>query len=165
MRKNIIFLVSLFVLVVSFGATLFAQERTGSIEGTIKDTNGAVIPNATVEVTGNAFSRTVTTNGEGYFRIPAVPPGSYKVVVSSGNFDKVTKNDVPVTLGNAIAVDVELKPSVGAVVNVTSEGVATIDATSSKIQTNLGEKALSVLPKGTGFTSALKAAAPVRNEP
>ncbi len=160
--KGILSVVSLVFLL---GAIAFGQERTGSIEGTVKDTNGAVIPNATVVVTGNAFNRTVTTNEEGYYRLQLVPPGSYMVVVSSGNFDKATKNDVLVSLGSASAVDVELKASVGAVVNITSEGVATIDATTSKIQTNLGAKALEILPKGLGFTTALKAAAPVRNEP
>ena len=165
MRKNLKRIISMISVVFLFSALAFGQERTGSIEGTIKDTNGAVIPNATVEVTGNAFNRTVTTSEDGYFRLQLVPPGSYTVVVSSGNFDKATRNDVVVALGSATPVDLELKPSVGAVVNVTSEGVATIDATTSKIQTNLGAKALEILPKGTNFTTALKAAAPVRNEP
>lgn len=155
----------IFSILLCFAAAAFAQERFGAVEGTIKDTNGAVIPNATVVVTGNAFERTVTTNEDGFFRIQSVPPGSYTVVVSSGNFDRVTKKDVIVSLGTAAGVDVQLKPSVGAVVDVTSEGVATIDTTTSKIQTNLGEKALSILPKGVNFTTALKAAAPVRNEP
>ena len=66
-------------------AMAFAQERFGSIEGTIKDTNGAVIPNATVVVTGNAFERTVTTNEDGYFRLASVPPGSYTAQISGVN--------------------------------------------------------------------------------
>jgi Carboxypeptidase regulatory-like domain/TonB dependent receptor/TonB-dependent Receptor Plug Domain len=143
----------------------FGQERTGSIEGTVKDQNGAVIPNATVVVAGNAFSRTVTSNEDGVFRIPQVPPGGYTVSFSAGNFGKVTKTNVEVTLGNASNLEIELKASVGEVVNVTSDDIATIDPTSSKIQANLGAKALEELPKGTNFTTALKAAAPVRTEP
>jgi Carboxypeptidase regulatory-like domain/TonB dependent receptor/TonB-dependent Receptor Plug Domain len=143
----------------------FGQERTGSIEGFVKDQNGAVIPNATIVVTGNAFSRTVNSNEDGVFRITQVPPGSYTVNFSAGNFGKVTKTNVEVTLGNTSNLEVELKASVGEVVNVTSDDIATIDATSSKIQSNLGAKALEELPKGNNFTTALKAAAPVRNEP
>jgi hypothetical protein len=143
----------------------FGQERTGTIEGTVKDPNGAVVPNAAVVVSGNAFNRTVTANEDGFFRLQQVPPGTYTVVISAGSFDKITRNNVLVTLGNATVLDTELKASVGAVVNVTAEGIATIDSTSSKIQTNLGAKALETLPKGTNFTSSLKAAAPVRLEP
>jgi hypothetical protein len=165
MNKNFKFANFVLVIILAFAGLALGQERTGTIEGTIKDQNGAIIPNATVEVKGNAFSRTVTTNDEGTFRIALVPPGNYTVTISAGSFDKVTKNDVLVSLGSAAVVDTELKTSVGAVVNVTSEGVATIDATTSKIQTNLGEKALEILPKGTNFTSSLKAAAPVRTEP
>lgn len=153
------------ILLLCLAFNMFGQERTGSIEGTVKDPAGAVIPNATIVVTGNAFSRTVTSNEEGYFRVQQVPPGNYTVVISAGNFDKVTKNDVLVTLGSSSNLDTELKTSVGAVVNVTTEGVATIDSTSSKIQTNLGAKQLENLPKGTNFDTSLKAAAPVRQEP
>ena len=158
------------MLVLTFSLALagmaFGQERFGAIEGTITDANGAVVPNATVLVTGDAFSRTVTTNSDGFFRLQQVPPGTYSIEVSAGNFDKNTKNGVLVSLGSAANASTELKvASVGAVVDVTSEGVATIDATTSKIQTNLGERALEILPKGTNFTSALKAAAPVRAEP
>lgn len=155
----------LLLIIFCLSAIVFGQERTGTIEGTVKDQSGAVIPNATVVVTGNAFNRTVTTNEDGFFRLQQVPPGTYKVEVSAGNFDKVTKNDVLVALGNASNVDTELKASVGAVVNVSAEGVATIDATASKIQTNLGTKQLEDLPKGTNFDSSLKAAPPVRQEP
>ncbi len=165
MKSNIKLVSLILALVLSLSAAAFGQERTGSIEGTVKDQNGAIIPNATVTVTGNAFNRTITSSEDGFFRLQQVPPGSYTVVVSAGSFNKVTRNDVLVSLGSAAVVDTELKPSVGAVVDVTSEGVATIDATTSKIQTNLGAKALETLPKGNNFTTALKAAAPVRNEP
>jgi len=145
---------------------VLGQERFGAIEGTVKDVNGAVVPNSTVAVTGDAFNRTVTANGDGYFRLQQVPPGKYTVVVTAGNFEKLTKNDVLVSLGSAATIDAELKvATVGAVVDVTSDGVSTIDATTSKIQTNLGEKVLANLPKGNNFTTALKAAAPVRAEP
>lgn len=164
--KNKIRIISfLLSLVFCLSAIAFGQERTGTIEGTVKDQNGAVVPNATIEVTGNAYSRTIQANADGYFRLQQVPPGSYTVVISAGNFDKVTKNNVNVSLGNASNVDTELKTSVGAVVNVTTEGVATIDTSASKIQTDLGAKRLEDLPKGNNFTTAMKAAAPVRSEP
>ncbi|MFM9903573.1 MAG: carboxypeptidase regulatory-like domain-containing protein [Pyrinomonadaceae bacterium] len=166
MRLNLKIALLTLSTVVCLALGAIGQERFGAIEGTVKDVNGAVIPNSTVTVTGNAFNRTVTTNEDGQFRLQQVPPGNYSVVVSAGNFEKYTKNDVLVSLGSSANADAQLKvAAVGAVVNVTSEGIATIDATTSKIQTNLGERAIETLPKGTNFTSALKAAAPVRAEP
>jgi len=97
MRKNIKFIPLFLSLVLCLAAAALGQERTGTIEGSVKDANGAVIPNATVVVTGNAFNRTVTSNDEGYFRVQQVPPGNYTVTITAGNFDKVTKNDVLVT--------------------------------------------------------------------
>ncbi len=165
MNINIKFSSFILTAILCCAALGFGQERFGAIEGTVKDANGAVIPNATVVVSGNAFSRTVSTDEGGYFRIQQVPPGNYTVVISAGNFDKSTRNDVLVSLGSAANADTELKvASVGAVVDVTSEGIATIDPTTSKIQTSLDQQTLAVLPKGQGFTSSLKAAAPVRAE-
>jgi hypothetical protein len=166
MRINLRVSILALSIVFCLAFTAIGQERFGAIEGTVTDANGAVVPNATVIVTGAAFNRTLTANGDGYFRLQQVPPGSYTVEITAANFDKATTNEVLVSLGSAASASTVLKvASVGAVVDVTAEGVATIDATTSKIQTNLGEQALATLPKGTNFTTALKAAAPVRAEP
>src|SRR6185436_12642859 len=100
MRKKFNFVLLMISIILSLNILIFGQERTGAIEGTVKDQNGAIIPNATVVVTGNAFSRTITANEDGFFRLQQVPPGSYTIVVSAGNFDKITKNNVNVSLGN-----------------------------------------------------------------
>src|SRR5918998_1578284 len=76
----------------------FAQETTGNIEGTVKDPTGAVVPNASVTIksfegtTDNSgttttgisqgFNRTITANGEGFFRVLQVPPGVYTVTTA-----------------------------------------------------------------------------------
>ena len=146
-------------------ALTFGQERFGAVEGTVKDTTGAVVPNATVRVQGNAFDRTVTSDGEGFFRLQQVPPGTnYTVTIDAGNFKTFVQSDIIVQLGQATPIDATLSTTVEAVVEVTGDGVATIDATTSKIQTNLDARTLETLPKGNNFTTALKAAAPVREE-
>ncbi len=164
MKTNIKFITFALSLIFCFSAIAFGQERFGAIEGTVKDINGAIVPNATVLVEGNAFSRTVTADDEGFFRVQNVPAGNYKVSITSGNFAPSIQENVQVNLGNSTNLDTELKVTAGAIVDVTADGVSTIDATSSKIQTNLSAARLEVLPKGTNFTSSLKAAAPVRPE-
>src|SRR5688500_10678566 len=86
----------LVVIVLSMFSLVFGQETTGSIEGTVKDPNGAVVPNVTVTVTNakaaasgttttgvsGGFTRTLQSNDEGSFRVLQVPPGMYDVVTT-----------------------------------------------------------------------------------
>ncbi|HVE56616.1 MAG TPA: TonB-dependent receptor [Pyrinomonadaceae bacterium] len=164
MIKNFRFLFSIAVLLIGLASFSFAQERFGSIEGTIKDSSGAVIPGASVKVEGNAFSRTATANEEGFFRILAVPPGDYTVTASSNNFSTSTPTSATIALGQATVVDFALQPSsVNATVTVSGD-VGTIDSTSSRVQTNITNERFDQIPKGTSFSSVLQTASGVQKE-
>ena len=56
---------------------------TGAIEGTVTDVNGAAVPGVTVAVVGPNLIRaqSATTNDEGTFMIPQIPPGRYTVTI------------------------------------------------------------------------------------
>ncbi len=84
------FFVRLFVLVLllsGLGNATFAQV-TASIQGTITDASGAVIAGAKVVVRNSALGieRNVASNSEGYYEVPALPPGSYSVEVRMQGF-------------------------------------------------------------------------------
>ena len=53
---------------------------TGSILGYVRDSSGAVLPNATLTATqtSTGYNRTATTDGSGQYSILALPPGSYQ---------------------------------------------------------------------------------------
>lgn len=161
-------------------SNISAQERGGGIEGTVKDPNGAVVPNAQVTITGAdstngarrdagvGFTRTITTNENGFFRVLEVPPGIYTVAVAAvSGFSQTTLNNVEVVLGKTTALDVNLTIGDQSVmVDVTSDGsAAAIDPTDNKIQTNITAQIAELLPKGTNFTSLLQVAPAVRSEP
>src|SRR5688572_26867430 len=96
-KLNLMRAFSLAVIVLTVCSIAFAQETTGSIEGSVKDPTGALVPHVTLTITsagaaagdttttgtGSAFKRTVTTNEEGFFRILQVPPGTYDVVTTA----------------------------------------------------------------------------------
>lgn len=165
MIKNLRFLFSIAVLLLGLASFSFAQERFGSIEGVVKDATGAVIPGATVKVEGNAFSRTATANEEGFFRVLAVPPGNYTVTASSNNFSASQPTAAAIVLGQATTIDFALQPSsVNATVTVSGD-VATIDSTSSRVQTNITSERFEQIPKGTSFSSVLQTASGVQKEP
>ncbi len=164
MRKNFRFIIMSLTILLSLTFAVFAQERTGSIEGSAKDQTGAVVPNATVNITGASFKKTVNANDEGFYRAIDVPPGDYRVSIEAGNFKSDTRDNVVVVLGKATVVDFDLQVGSGTVtVDVTADVIG-IDPTDSKIQTSLTAKNLENLPKGNNFTSALKAAPAVRPE-
>ena len=172
MRKNISALSAAILLMFGLCASnVLAQETTGSIEVTVKDPAGAVVPNASVTVTNSdtsrttGFKRTVTTDGSGFQRILQVPPGSYSITVAATNgFAEKRIDNVQVILGKVTPVTIEIGAQVGAVVDVTTEA-SPIDPTDTKIQTNITAQQAELLPKGTNFSSLLKVSPATRQEP
>lgn len=169
MRNNIKLIVSIASMLLLLSALAFGQGTKGSIGGTVKDQNQAVIPNATVKVDGQnvGFSRTYTTDAEGNFNALQIPVGNYKVTVSAGNFAAITR-DVQVTIGDTTTQTFTLGVA-GAtgVVDVTAgDPATTIDTSEAKVQTTIGAAQIELLPKGTTFASLLRTATSTRpNEP
>ncbi|MDQ3258943.1 MAG: TonB-dependent receptor, partial [Acidobacteriota bacterium] len=166
-------------LAVSLAGISFGQETTGNLEGTIRDPQGAVVPGVSVTVTSTGrtegaradatvgFSRTVTTDDSGFFRVQNVPPGVYSVATAaSSGFGAATNNNVEVVLGKTTPVNIALQAgNLQSTVNVTSAGELAIDPTDNKIQTNITSRTAELLPKGVGFSSLLKIAPSTRPEP
>lgn len=160
--------VSILSLVLVLGALAFGQDTKGSITGTVKDQNDAIVPNATVKLEGTniGFSRTYTTNSDGVYDIREIPVGNYKMTVTGVNQSAI--RNVVVSIGNTVTEDITLSPTgATATVDVTTGDTATtIDNTEAKVQTNITAQQIELLPKGTSFSSLLRTAASVRpNEP
>lgn len=172
-RKSIAQLFNVFALFLCFATFAIAQETTGSIEITVKDQQGAVIPNASVTIRSSStdrsstagFRRTVTTDASGFQRVLQVPPGTYTITVAPvSGFAERTLDNINVVLGKATPVTIEVGVTATATVDVTA-GEAPIDTTDSKIQTNISSKDAELLPKGTNFSSLLKVSPATRPEP
>lgn len=168
MRNKFAFISSIMLIVLCFAFSAFAQGTRGSIEGVVKDQNDAVVPGAKVTAvstgTTTGFNRSVMSDSNGYFVVPNVPVGTYSVTIEKERF-KTSKQNVTVTLDRSARADVKLEVGGGVSdVTVTGGDNVTIDPTESKLQTNLTQKLIDSLPKGTTFTSLLKAAPNVRPE-
>lgn len=126
MRKINYFISScvLFALIgFSSSAVVIAQTTTSNIEGTVTDANGAVIAGATVKASGTtlAAERSATTNGEGFYRLAALPAGTYTLTISQTGFATGTSN-IELTLNRTATFDVQLQVGSGvAQVDVTNE--------------------------------------------
>ena len=168
MRKNLIFISSIVLSVLFFSASTFAQSQFGEISGTVSDQNGAVVPNASVTVTGVSigFNRTTTTDSSGFYAARQLPPGNYNVAVAaiSGFAAQSIKNQL-VVLENTTTVNFTMATSASATVDVSAgDLVAPVDSTESKVQTNVSAAKIELLPKGVDFTSLLRTAPGTRGE-
>jgi hypothetical protein len=169
MNKNFKFITSVLAFVLVLSAMAFGQRTSGDIEGTVTDPNGAVVPNATVTIksTGTTvgFNRTVTSDGEGFYRVTQVPAGTYDVTATGTGF-KTTRQQVTVTLDRAAVANLKLElGETGVTVDVTSDSAVTIDPGDTKIDTSITKRVMEDLPSGTQFASLLKIAPNVRPEP
>lgn len=120
-------------------ALAVGQGGTGQISGTVTDSNGAVVSGAAVKVvsTDTNFSRETTTNSDGVFTVPLLPPGSYSVEVTSSGF-RGYKATASVNVAQTTAIDVPLTVS-GSDVTVTVDGPTLQTETSQNGRTLTGE--------------------------
>lgn len=104
---------------------LFAQTNTsGEISGLVTDSTGAVVGRAAVTVLNkdNGTQRSTTSNSDGYYRVPLLPPGEYMVSVTATAFQTFTRDKVSVELGHVVHLDFRLHVgSIETKVEVTGE--------------------------------------------
>ncbi|HWP84079.1 MAG TPA: YSC84-related protein [Terriglobia bacterium] len=90
-----------------------APHRTGpaSISGVVRDTTGAVIPDAVITVTNTATnaSRWVTTNAQGAYSVSGLPAGVYLINARASGMKPITTTGIPVEAGADQAVDFQLE--------------------------------------------------------
>ena len=127
----------------------FAQKRTGTIRGTVKDEAGQPLPGVTVELKGPALmgSRSTPTDAAGTYRFLALPiGGEYTVVFSLQGFQSEMHKNQQVTIGGTIVLDVVLKPvSIQTELTVTAKSPI-VDTEKSSFSSTYDSKTLDTLP-------------------
>src|SRR5712691_2657446 len=88
-----------------------AAQATAAISGTVRDSSGAVLPDAGVVLhnTATNLDRTTTTNSVGYYVIPEVQPGAYDVRVSKQGFNSAAQANVQMLVNQPVTIDFALK--------------------------------------------------------
>ncbi len=107
-----------------------AQTTQGSIIGSVKDSQGAVVPNAIVELTSTEEGavRSTRSNGTGDYHFQDVKAGHYSIVVTAPSFEKWAITGVALDVRQELRVDAKL--TIGAVqqeVQVTGDMVSAIE--------------------------------------
>ena len=126
-----LFQVALFLTLSVTGA---AQITTTGIRGTVRDPNGAVVPNATIKVTDNStgVEQTATSSSDGNFLFPNLQFGSYKLTTAANGFKTAIITSVVVESGRTTDVSVDLE------VGTTAETVS-VTASAEQLNTSTNE--------------------------
>lgn len=105
------------LLALSYSSPALAIEVTGQIRGQVVDPSGIGVPGLQVSVTGPALMgvASATTDDDGYYRFPALPPGQYTVTTRADGFFPYTATGLQVITGQSAQLEIELQPSTGAV--------------------------------------------------
>lgn len=129
-----------------------AQDSRGTITGTVRDSSKAVVPGATVTITSAAMGNDVTavTNESGYFEVPYLIAGTYKVTVELQGFKKYINDKVDVRIADRLELEVLLEVG-GTVEEVTVSGsTPLLETTSASLGNVVDARRISELPTPHG---------------
>jgi hypothetical protein len=131
-----------------------AQTDTARLIGTISDSSGAVIPNASVTVTNVGTGRAVTTqtSGSGEYTVNALPAGNYHIEVKQPNF-KTSTADFTLEVSQVKEISLKLETgATGTTVDVTGD-VPLVDTATSNMGEVIQGREVTELPlNGRNFT-------------
>lgn len=87
-----------------------AQEQSGAIQGVVKDASGAVLPGVTVEARSpkTVGVSTAVTDGQGRYRFPALPPGTYTITATLQGFKPAKIDEAVIALGQMLTIDLSM---------------------------------------------------------
>ena len=125
-----------------------AQAPSTGLSGTVADTSGALVPNASLELTntGTRWLRKTSTDPQGRFIFTLVPPGSYSLQVSADGFSTIRQegirldSDVPATLRLTLSV------ATSATAITISADAPMVDSVSGTVRQVVGQQYIEDLP-------------------
>lgn len=130
-------------------ALLWAQFGA-SLQGTVTDPTGAVIPNATVTLTNNETRQkmTTSTSGAGFYRFTGLAPGTFSLTVEATNFNRQVVQDIPVQAEQTQGSNVTLQPgNISQTINVSGEAPTLLQTENAQIGGEITTREVASLPQ------------------
>ena len=145
--KQVLILVTVLCMAI-FCPGVRAQSGAGSIQGTVTDSTGAVIPGASIRVVNNATNvpATAKSSGVGFYQVPGLFVGTYTVTVSAPNMKTYVKTIQLLVSQTAVVNPVMTAGAVTQQVEVTGNTVQLTDTTSGTIGSTLENQRISQIP-------------------
>jgi outer membrane receptor protein involved in Fe transport len=124
------------------------QVGSGSLSGVATDSNGAVLPGASIVVT-NAMTGTITkvvTNQQGLYTVPDLVVGTYSVAAAAKDFKTLVHSGITLTVGATVVVNFALKPGQTEETIVVTDLPSQVDTTSAEMAALVGQGQMENLP-------------------
>src|ERR1044072_6573582 len=149
LRKKIALFFPLFMLVAGLlVSTPVLAQSTATLQGTVTDAKGAVIPNATVTVKNKNTSveRTAQTDSNGNYQVAALPVGNYSVEVKVEGFKTQVVDQVTLEVAKIVVQNFQL--DVGAISEqaLVSSDVPVIDTATTSVGTVINRRTVQEIP-------------------
>lgn len=134
---------ALCILSACFATGLFAQDITGTIEGSVLDQTGAAVPKAKVTLTNverNQVARTTVTDQSGVYSAVLLPIGTYSIKVEASGFKVEERSPVVLNVNDVLKINITMQ------VGSTTE---TVEVTGAAVQVDLSTPASATTIEGT----------------
>jgi hypothetical protein len=159
--QSCIFAAVVFLFLILSATHLQAQAVAANISGTVTDSSGAVIADATVVVTNTATGAALnlTSNDQGRYNAPDLVVGPYEVRASKSGFQTVVQSNINATVGSQLVINLSL-PVGQAQQTVTVEtSVTQVETQSTAVSTLVSPQQMVDLPlNGRNFEQLLNLA-------
>ena len=144
--KHLSKLLTLALLLSGFSA--YGQITKGEIFGTVTDPNGDTLPGVSISVTSPALQgqRSAVTNGQGFFRLPLLPMGTYRVSYVFTGFRTVVRENIVVKVGEKTRSDAKLFTDTLEQEMIVTADTPLIDVSTTDSKTELGSDYLESVP-------------------
>ncbi len=137
-----------FLAAIACASSGLAQSGAGSIQGTVTDPTGAVIPGASVQVVNQANGEVVNTksNGAGFYQAPGLFTGSYTITVTAPNM-KTYSRKLDLQVAQNAVINASLTPgAVSQKVEVNANAVQLVTTDNGTISSTLDSSRIKQLP-------------------
>jgi hypothetical protein len=140
-----------FVLLAISSSISFAQIRSATLTGTVRDASQAVVPDIEVTVTQmeTGMATSIRTTGAGIYTAPYLPAGTYTVAVTVPGFVPYKQTGIALAVNETVRVDVDLKVGGTEQTVEVSAQAAQIQTDSSTVQGAVESQVITVLPNPT----------------
>jgi len=148
LRKKIALFCPLFLLVAGLLSAPVLAQSTATLQGTVTDSKGAVVPDATVTVRNRStsFERTTQTDTEGSYQVAALPVGTYSIEVKIQGFKTQVADNVILEVAKTVVQNFQL--DVGAISEqvLVSSDVPVIETATTSVGTVINQRTVQEIP-------------------
>ena len=148
LSKKIAVFFSLFLLVAGLLVSPVLAQSTATVQGTVMDAKGAVVPNATITVRniGTSVERTTQTDDGGNYQVPALPVGVYSIGVQAQGFKTQMADRVTVEVAKIVVQNFQME--VGAISEqvLVSSDVPIVETATTSVGTVINQRTVQEIP-------------------